>query len=117
MLTVTVHWHIRVYTYIYMHISTDIYCMYVCHIVYGSMSYLYVCVMYIVRICTYIRILTYFLHAKVVRRINTYIYIQYTCIRTIYVHYTELYTYIYVKIHTIYVPPVHPRTDLRSTAT
>ncbi len=101
MLTATVHRHIRVYTYIYMHISTDIFCMYVCRMMYVSWctyqcSIVYVCVMYIVRIWTYTRILTYFLYAKL-------IYIHYTCIRSIYIQYIESYTCIYVKIHTIYV--------------
>jgi hypothetical protein len=103
MLTATVHWHIRVYTYIYMHISTDVFCMYVCRMMYISMSYIVcMCDVY----CTYLHVYTYinvFFVRKVVRRIDTYIYIQYTCIRTIYVHYTELYTWVYVKIHTIYV--------------
>jgi hypothetical protein len=40
MLTATVHWHIRVYTYIYMHISTDVFCMFVCRMMYVSMSYI-----------------------------------------------------------------------------
>ena len=72
--------------------------------------YMYVLMSYIVCIsdvyCTYLHVYTYFnvfLERKVVRRIDTVIYIQYTCIRSIYIQYTESYTCIYVKIHTIYV--------------
>jgi hypothetical protein len=103
MLTATVHWHTRVYAYIYMHISTDVFCMYVCRMMYVSMSYIVcMCDVY----CTYLHVYKYFnvfFVRKVVRRIDMYMYIQYTCLCTIHVHYTELYTCIYVKIHTIYV--------------
>ncbi len=86
MLTATVHWHIHVYTYIYMHLSTDVFvcmcvvwCTYQCRI-------LYVCVLYIVRICTYKRILTYSLYAKMLGVLictytyNIRVYVQYTYI-------------------------------------
>ena len=99
MLTATDHRHTRVYTYIYMHKSTDVYC----RMKYVSMSYI-VCISDVY--CTYLHVYTFFnvfSVRKVFRRIDTVIYIQYTCIRSIYIQYTESYTCIYVKIHTIYV--------------
>ena len=72
--------------------------------------YMYVLVSYIVCIsdvyCTYLHVYTYFnvfLERKVARRIDTVIYIQYTCIRAIYIQYTKSYTCRYVEIHAIYV--------------
>ncbi len=60
MLVATVDRHTRVYTYIYMHIPTDVYC----RMMYVLVYILYVYVTYIVRICTYTRILTYFWNGK-----------------------------------------------------
>jgi hypothetical protein len=72
--------------------------------------YMYVLVSYIVCIsdvyCTYLHVYMYFnvfSVRKVARSIDTVIYIQYTCIRSVYIQYTESYTSIYVKIHTIYM--------------
>ncbi len=76
-------------------------------LVMGMIFYMYVLMSYIVCVsdvyCTYLHVYTYvnvFSERKVVRRIDTVIYIQYTCIRSIYIQYTESYTCIYVKIHT-----------------
>ncbi len=101
MLTATVHWCI--YIHIHAYIYTDVFCMYVCRMMYISMSYI-VCIGDVY--CTYLHLYTYFnvfSARKVARRIDTVIYIQYTCTRSIYIQYTESYTCIYVKIHTIYV--------------
>jgi hypothetical protein len=99
MLTATVYRHSRVYTCIYC-----IYLlMYIVFYMYVSMSYI-VCISDVY--CMYLHVYTYFKvfsERKVVRRIDTVIYIQYTCIRLIYIQYTDSYTCIYVKIHTIYV--------------
>ncbi len=77
--------------------------MYIVFFMYVSMSYI-VCISDVY--CMYLHVYTYFnvfSERKVARRIDAVIYIQYTCIRSIYIQYTESYTCIYVKIHIIYV--------------
>ncbi len=90
--------------HVYIHTYTCIYLlMYIVFYMYVSMSYI-VCISDVY--CTYLHVYTYFnvfSVRKVVRRIDTVIYIQYTCIRLVYIQYTESYTFIYVKIHTIYM--------------
>jgi len=91
-----IHVYIHTYTCIYLLMYVVVWCTY-------FVSYtVCICDVY----CTYLHVYTYFnvfSVRKVVRHIDTVIYIQYTCIRSVYIQYTESYTCRYVKIHAIYV--------------